>query len=56
MSSSLSNLVDKLFEGIHSNKCIDCKSCLEYISAKDELLILNCLKCSKNQEKLLINV
>ena len=27
------------------------KSYLEYISTKDELLIFNCLKCSKNHEK-----
>ena len=34
MSSSLSNLVDKLSEGLHSDKCIDCKSCLGYVSVK----------------------
>ena len=26
MSSSLSKLVDHLSEGIHNNKCADCKS------------------------------
>ena len=30
MSSSLSKLVDNLSEGIHNNKCVDCKSCLYY--------------------------
>ena len=31
MSSSLSKLVDYLSEGIHNNKCVDCRSCLDYI-------------------------
>ena len=35
MSSSLSNLVDNLSEGLHSDKCTDCKSCLDYMTAKD---------------------
>ena len=34
MSSSLSSLVDNLSEGLHSDKCIDCKSCLDYMSVK----------------------
>ena len=35
MPSSLSNLVDNLFEGLHC-KCIDHKSCLDYMSVKDD--------------------
>ena len=31
MSSSLSKFVDNLSEGIHNNKCADCKSNLDYI-------------------------
>ena len=31
MSSSLSKLVDDLSEGIHNNKCVDCKSNLDYV-------------------------
>ena len=31
MSSSSSKLVDNLSEGIHNNKCLDCKCCLDYI-------------------------
>ena len=31
MSSSLSNLVDNLSEGLHCDKYTDCKSCLEYM-------------------------
>ena len=52
MSSSLSSLVDNLSEGLHNDKCTDCKFYLEYISIeKDELLIVNCVKCSKNHKK-----
>ena len=50
MSSSLSGLVDNLSEGLHNDKCTDCKSCLECISTEDELLISNCLKCSKSHK------
>ena len=42
MSSSLSKLVDNLSEGIHNNKCADCKSDLDYIKTKNEKLILEC--------------
>ena len=31
MSSSLSSLVDNLSEGLHSDKCTDCKFCLDYM-------------------------
>ena len=51
MSSSLSSLVDDLSEGLHNDKCTDCKSYLKYILSKDELLIFNCLKCRKNYKK-----
>ena len=39
MSSSSSNLVDNLSEGAHSDTCTDCKSCLDYMSVKDDQLI-----------------
>ena len=35
MSSLLSNLVDYLSEGFHSDKCIECKSYLDYMTTKD---------------------
>ena len=35
MSNSLSNLVDNLSKRVHSDKCTDCKSCLDYMSVKD---------------------
>ena len=51
MSISLSKLVDNLSEGLHNNRCVDCKSCLEYMKAKNEKLILRCFSCKKNYEK-----
>ena len=36
----LSKLIDNLSEGIHNNKCTDCKSFLDYIKTKYEKLIL----------------
>ena len=40
-SKSLSNLIDNLSEGLHSDKCTDCKFCLDYMSFKDDQLILS---------------
>ena len=63
MSSSLSKLVDNLSEGIHNNKCADCKSNLDYIKItakpsslehKNEKLILECYNCIKKFNKELI--
>ena len=51
MSSSLSNLVDNLSEGIHNNKCADCKSSLDYIKSKNEKLILECYNCKQRYRK-----
>ena len=51
MSTSLSKLVDSLSEGLHNNRCPDCKSCLDYMTTKDEKLILRCFSCKKNYEK-----
>ena len=31
ISSSLSSLVDNLSEGLHNDRCIDCKYCLDYM-------------------------
>ena len=42
MSTSLSNLVNNLSEGLHNDRCIDCKSCLDYMTTKDEQLIFRC--------------
>ena len=51
MSISLSKLVDNSSEGIHNNRCVDCKSCLENMKNKDEKLIFRCFSCKKNYEK-----
>ena len=51
MSTSLSKLVDNLSEGRHNNRCVDSKSCLDYIKTKNEKLILRCFSCKKNYEK-----
>ena len=51
MSSSLSKLVDNLSEGIHNNKCADCKSNLDYIKSKNEKLILECYNCKQRYRK-----
>ena len=48
MSSSLSNLVDNLSEGLHNDRCIDCKSCLDYMTTKYEQLIFRYFECKKN--------
>ena len=37
MSSSLTNLVDNLPEGLHCDECIDYKSYLDYMITKDNL-------------------
>ena len=34
MSTSLSNLVDNLSDRLHSDKCTDCKSYLDYMLIK----------------------
>ena len=51
MSSLLSILVDNLSEGIHNNKCVDCNSCLDYIKAKSEKLLLKCFNCNNYYKK-----
>ena len=51
MPSSLSSLVDNLSEGLHSDKCTDCKCCLDYMSVKDDQLIFRCFECKKNYKK-----
>ena len=51
MSSSLSNLADNLPDGLHSDKCTDCKSYLDYMTTKGEQLIFRCFECKKNYKK-----
>ena len=51
MSTSLSKLSDNLSEGLHNNKCLNCKSCLNYIKTKNKKLILKCFNCKTYHEK-----
>ena len=51
MSSSLSSLVDNLSEGLNSDKCTNCKSCLDYMITTDDQLIFRCFKCKNNYKK-----
>ena len=52
MSRPLSKHIDNLSEGIHNNKCVDCKSCLDYVrSTKNEKLILKCFNCETYYRK-----
>ena len=51
ISSSLSELVDNLSEGIHNNKCINCNSCLDYVKTKNEKLILKCFNYNNYYKK-----
>ena len=47
MPSSFSKLVDNLSEGIHNNKCFDCKSNLDYVRiTKNKKLLLKCFNCN----------
>ena len=48
---SLSKLIDNLLEGIHNNKCVDCKSCLDYIKTKNGKLIFECFNCKQRYRK-----
>ena len=51
MSSSLSKLVDNSSEGIHNNKCLDCKCFLDYIKIKNEKLLFKCFNCNNYYKK-----
>ena len=55
MSAPLSKLADNLSEGIHNDKCADCKSNLDYIKItterENEKLILECFNCKQRYRK-----
>ena len=51
MSTSLSKLVKYLSERLHSDKCIDCESHLDYMLIKDDQLIFRCFDCKNNYKK-----
>ena len=51
MTNSLSSFVENLAEILHEGKYKDCKPCLNYMRAKDGLLVFKCVNCNKNQRK-----
>ena len=57
MSSSLPKLVGNLSEGIHNNKCFDCKSNLDYVRiTKNKKLFLKCFNYNIYYKKNLIMI
>ena len=56
MSLSLSKLVDNLSGGIHNNKCLNCKCCLDYIKIKNDKLLLKCFNCNNYYKRNLIKI
>ena len=57
MSSSLSKLVDNLSEGIHNNKCFDCKYNLDYVGiTKNIKILLKCFNCNIYYKKKFIMI
>ena len=51
MSTSLSNLVNNLSDGVHNDTCTDCKPYLDYMTTNNEKLIFRCFEFKKNYEK-----
>ena len=51
MSRSLLDLVDNLSDGLHSDECTDCISCLDYMIIKDDKLIFRCFEGKENYER-----
>ena len=51
MATSLSSPVDNLSDGLHSNKCTDCKSSLDHMKVENNQVICKCLNCNKNYNK-----
>ena len=47
MSTSLSNQVNNLSEGVHNDKCTDCKSYLDLMSVENKKIIFRCFECKK---------
>ena len=52
ISMSLSKLIDNLSERLHNNKCLDCKSYLDYTQTKNEKLIFKCFKVNLIMKKI----
>ena len=50
MARSLTSLVNNLSEGLHKDKCIDCKSCLDYMIFNDNLSVKRITKKKINKD------
>ena len=50
MSTSLSKLVDNLTDGVHNDKCVNCKSNLCFVRTINETLLFECVDCKKEYE------
>ena len=50
MARSLTSLVNNLSEGLHKDKCIDCKSCLDYMIFKANLSVKRITKKKINKD------
>ena len=51
MSTLSSILADNLSEGLHNDKCTDCRSYHDYMLIKDDQLIVRCFRCKINCKK-----
>ena len=51
MSTSLSKLVENLTDGVHNDKCTNCKSNLCFVRTINETLLFECIDCGKEYKK-----
>ena len=51
MSTSLSKLVENLTDGVHNDKCSNCKSNLCFVRTINETLLFECIDCGKEYKK-----
>ena len=51
MSTSLSKLVENLTDGVHNDKCTNCKSNLCFVRTINETLLFECIDCGKEYTK-----
>ena len=52
LPNSLWSLTDNFPEGLPNSKCKDCNSSIEYVKAKDKLLLFKCSKCNKKYKNI----
>ena len=51
MSTSLSKLLENLTDGVHNDKCTNCKSNLCFVRTINETLLFECIDCGKEYKK-----